>query len=69
MCSAVELVVIAVNILMLFVSGRALWRLRKLCDQTEQALNKADATRAQARKLRDEWKIAKILSDATKDRT
>jgi hypothetical protein len=54
---------------MLFVNGRTLWRLRKLCDQTEQALNKADATRAQARKLRDEWKIAKMFSDATKDRT
>jgi hypothetical protein len=72
MCSVGEYVdwaITAVNFAFFFINIRFLWRLRKEWDRVESAVRTAEAFRAQARKLRDEWKFAKMLSDATKDRT
>jgi hypothetical protein len=69
MCDALEWLVIALNFASIFGNVRLLRRLREEWDRVERASHDAEAFRAEARKLRDEWKFAKMLSDATKDRT
>ena len=64
MCSAGEYfiwAILGVNVALLLANI-------KQRDQLESAVRVAEACRTQARKLRDEWKVAKMLSDATKDR-
>jgi hypothetical protein len=72
MCSAGEhfdWAMIAINCALFVFNTRSLWCLHKKRNEIESAIRHTEASRAQASKLRDEWKIAKMLSDASKDRT